>query len=60
MCFNAIHCLKYLIVIPYLPDMHVLARGPDLAQYIIQPEGVGIHIRQITRARDTTDMYHAG
>ena len=24
-----------------------------------RPEGVGAHIRQITRAGDTTDMYHA-
>ena len=26
----------------------------------LRPESMGVHIRQITRARDTTDMYHVG
>ena len=30
----------------------------DLPDMYIQAQGVGVHIRQIMRVRDTTDMYH--
>ena len=32
----------------------------NLSDMYTQAESVGVHIRQITRARDTTDMYHVG
>ena len=34
-----------------LPDMYTQARGHSLRAWV--------HIRQITSAHDTTDMYHA-
>jgi len=37
-----------------LPDMYTHTRTPPQAQ----GRGCTVHIRQITRARDTTDMYH--
>ena len=48
------------------PDMHTHALGPlyvHPSSRAVRPESVGVHIRQITRitrAHDTTDMYHVG
>ena len=38
--------------IMYLSDL------PDIYSGAIRPESVGVHIRQMTRAHDTTDTYH--
>ena len=32
----------------------------DPSDLPVQPEGVDVHIRQATRAHDTSDMCHAG
>ena len=51
-------CIMYL---SDLPDMYTQARGPlGPRAWVQRPSSLGVHIRQITRARDTTDMYHVG
>ena len=42
--------------------MLVISNGfiMDPSDLPVQPEGVDVHIRQATRAHDTSDMCHAG
>ena len=47
----------YVIVVSWALVICLICRPKPEGR---KPEGVGVHIRQITRAHDTTDMDNAG